>query len=145
MFSSLLSDILSLTRQALRLDPPIDQLLEKIMGKLLRVIGTDLQQLTHEEAHGELKPRILVLAPVSSVLVLAPLLLGPGPQEHVDLDDRANCLTELHVVDEILRRLATTEQQVCNIKNPTRIDIDFPLFSPAVGSDNNNGFQDNYA
>nr|CAD7444538.1 unnamed protein product [Timema bartmani] len=47
------ADILSLTRQALRLDPPIDQLLEKIMGKLLRVIGTDLQQLTHEEAHGE--------------------------------------------------------------------------------------------
>nr|CAD7596038.1 unnamed protein product [Timema genevievae] len=108
------ADILSLTRQALRLDPPIDQLLEKIMGKLLRVIGTDLQQLTHEEAHGELanalvvlsptvedgeielKPRILVLAPVSSVLVQAPLLLGPGPQEHVDLDDRANCLTELH-------------------------------------------------
>ncbi|CAG2056250.1 unnamed protein product, partial [Timema podura] len=99
------ADILSLTRQALRLDPPIDQLLEKIMGKLLRVIGTDLQRLTLEEAHGEvfalkarkrLKPRILVLAPVSSVLVQAPLLLGPGPQEHVDRDDRANCLTELH-------------------------------------------------
>nr|CAD7424994.1 unnamed protein product [Timema monikensis] len=43
-----------------------------------------------------LKPRILVLALVSSVLVLAPLLLGPGPQEHVDRDDRANCPTELH-------------------------------------------------
>nr|CAD7574932.1 unnamed protein product [Timema californicum] len=43
-----------------------------------------------------LKPRISVLAPVSSVLVLDPLLLGPGPQEHVDRDDRANCLIELH-------------------------------------------------
>nr|CAD7263382.1 unnamed protein product [Timema shepardi] len=87
----------TLTPFLLPLSSPIQCRVNPLLGSRtplpLHLVSLDLKTSSQPFL---LKPRISVLAPVSSVLVLDPLLLGPGPQEHVDRDDRAYCLIELH-------------------------------------------------